>query len=124
MDVAPRITQLMELYREYCALKNGKIAETGTDEDAELMEFDKFLPWGEIVLSDFSEIDMYDADTERLFKNVRDFNDISANYLDEEQRKMLERFFNYSMSGVDEERKGAFGYRRRNIPARHAACAG
>lgn len=104
LDVAPRITQLMELYREYCALKNGKIAETGTDEDAELMEFDKFLPWGEIVLSDFSEIDMYDADTERLFKNVRDFNDISANYLDEEQRKMLERFFNYSMSGVDEER--------------------
>lgn len=96
MDVAPRITQIMELYQVYRDVRNLR-PDLNTDE--ELMDFDRFVPFGEIVLSDFSEIDMYDVDTKALFSNISDYNSIAANYLTDEQRRILEEIFNFHVPG-------------------------
>jgi hypothetical protein len=40
------------------------------------MGFDKFLTWGQMLLSDFDEIDRYEVNPEQLFKNLRDVKDI------------------------------------------------
>lgn len=92
VDVAPRVTQLMELYLSYRTLRK---LDSAFDSDKELLDFDKFLPWGDVVLNDFSEVDLYDVDASQIFKNVRDYHSISANYLTDEQKEVVERYFGY-----------------------------
>lgn len=42
----------------------------------ELPSFDAFLTWGQLLLSDFEEIDRYLIDAKQLFKNLRDIKEI------------------------------------------------
>ena len=56
-------------------------------------DFDKFRQWGETVLSDFNDVDMYDVNPEALFKNLVDYNAIQADYLTDEQRRVIEQYF-------------------------------
>lgn len=92
LDVAPRITQLMELYLAYRNMRNLN-AELDSEED--LLDFDEFMPWGEVVLADFSEVDMYNVDAEKIFENVRDYRNIAADFLSDEQKEVIERYFGY-----------------------------
>ncbi|MDR2910993.1 MAG: PD-(D/E)XK nuclease family protein [Bacteroidales bacterium] len=57
--------------------------------------FDEFYFWGEILLSDFNDIDHYLVNAENLFRNIADINDIDfiADYLTQEQRTALEHFW-------------------------------
>ena len=61
---------------------------------------DQFFGWGQVLLSDFDDIDKCMADASKIFQNLSDlheYDDIS--YLAEEQKKMLKRFFgNFSES--------------------------
>jgi hypothetical protein len=36
-------------------------------------EFEDFYPWGKMIISDFDEIDKYLIDSEKLFKNLKEF---------------------------------------------------
>lgn len=90
MDVAPRITQLMELYLAYRELR-----ELDSNLNDDLIDFDEFMPWGEVVLADFAEVDMYNVDAEKIFENVRDYRNIAADFLSDEQKEVIERFFGY-----------------------------
>lgn len=56
-------------------------------------DFDKFRAWGETLVSDFNEVDMYDVDPRALFANMADFNEIQTDYLTPEQRSIIERYF-------------------------------
>lgn len=98
IDVAPRMLRLMELYLAYCDLRKKK-PEFGPEEDP--IDFDRFLPWGEVVLEDFSEVDLYDVDAEEVFKNVRDYREITSNFLTDDQKKVIRRYFGYEPSEED-----------------------
>lgn len=88
LEIGSRIDLLFRLYNVYRALTGkGKLLKGNRD----LLDFDRFGPWGETVLSDFSEIDKYDADASALLRNVRDLRDIEANFLTPEQCDALER---------------------------------
>lgn len=56
-------------------------------------EFENFRNWGEVVLSDFDEVDAYCVDHSEIFRNLKDFKNISSNYLTEEQLRVLEEYF-------------------------------
>ena len=77
-----RIDLLFRLYAEYQRLQPD-----------EPIEFDRFLPWGDTILSDFNDIDMYDVNAEALFKNLSDFKDIQSDYLTEDQKKVISEYF-------------------------------
>jgi len=58
--------------------------------------FDQFYFFGEMLLSDFDEIDKYLVPAEQLFSNLSNwelYKDLS--YLTEEQKESIKRFFNY-----------------------------
>ena len=69
LEVAPRVTQLMELYMAYRELR--KVSDP-IDDEKTLVDFDEFLPWGEVVLSDFSEVDICDVDAPVIAPRSRD----------------------------------------------------
>lgn len=56
---------------------------------------DEFYYWGELMLSDFDDIDKNMVDAENLFVNLADIKAINSrfDYLTEEQKEVLERFF-------------------------------
>ena len=58
--------------------------------------FDKFYSWGQILLSDFDDVDKNLADPQKLFRNIDDYKSIDHlfDFLSDEQRRFLERFFN------------------------------
>jgi CRISPR/Cas system-associated exonuclease Cas4 (RecB family) len=74
------ITKLYEVFRNV----------TGTNES-----FDDFYFWGEVLLADFDDIDKYMVNARDLFQNIADIKEIERHfdYLTEEQKAMLERFW-------------------------------
>ncbi|HLT79537.1 MAG TPA: PD-(D/E)XK nuclease family protein [Cyclobacteriaceae bacterium] len=62
--------------------------------------FDKFYFWGEMLLKDFDEIDRYQVNATQLFKDLRFQKELDTtfDYLSEEQKEYLKRFW----SGFDE----------------------
>lgn len=56
-------------------------------------DFEQFRSWGETVLRDFDEIDMYDVDASALFLNIERNNEISTDYLSPEQRSVVKEYF-------------------------------
>lgn len=92
-DVASRVDLLFRLFNIY----------RNTREKPEEEDFDKFRGWGEILLSDFSEVDQYNVDADSLFKNVKDYREIASNFLSEEQIEVMERYFGYTPSPGDME---------------------
>ena len=78
---APRLEQLFVLYDCYRSLGGDTI------------DFDRFLFWGEMILSDFNDVDLYLVDPEKLFVNLKRYREVSANYLTDDQRAILERYW-------------------------------
>ena len=56
---------------------------------------DDFYHWGELMLSDFDDIDKNRVEADRLFVNLADIKDVESrfDYLSTEQRELLARFF-------------------------------
>ena len=56
--------------------------------------FDRYYPWGELMLQDFSDIDRYMADASKVFRIVNDLREIEQEFqLDEEELEKLKRFW-------------------------------
>lgn len=72
-----------------CDLHKSFIKCTGLNES-----LDHFYGWGQLLLTDFDDIDKNMADADRIFCNLKDIHELDdISYLDDEQRKMLKRFF-------------------------------
>lgn len=80
-DINNRLDLLFLLYKEYTKLIDENI------------EFDKFRAWGDTILSDFNEVDMSCVNPDSLFKNVKDYKEIQANYLSEQQQEIINDYF-------------------------------
>lgn len=100
-EVAPRITQLMQLYLAYRDLRN---KNNDLDSDRSIVDFDEFLSWGEVVLSDISEVDMYNVNAHEIFRNVEDYRSILTDPLTDEQKDLVSRFFGFIPSKGDSDR--------------------
>lgn len=87
---APRIDLIFRLYNIYCQIVGRSPNLVNADD---VIEFDRFAPWGETLLSDFSEVEKYDVDAPALFRNVRDYREIASNFLSEEQIEIIARYF-------------------------------
>ena len=72
-----------------------------TEEIQEEYSLDKFWGWGEIILSDFDDIDKHLADAEAIFSNVYEQMQLeNLDYLTNEQKDTLQHFFkNFSAEG-------------------------
>ena len=68
--IADRTTLLFRLFNIYRQLSSR------TDKE----EFDQFVFWGDMLLSDFDDVDKYLAPAEKVFNNVRDLKEIEATF--------------------------------------------
>ena len=86
-QVLDKTALLFELYQCYQAIRSER-GETGES-------FDEFLYWGNIILKDFETCDRYLVRTDHLYRNLRDFKEISDDfsYLDDEARALIQRFW-------------------------------
>lgn len=84
-----RVSLLLELYRCYSSL------------NPKAEPLDDFIFWGDVILSDFDDVDKYLVNPERLFTNVSDFKNIqdTYEYLTEGQKNAVERFLDHFRSG-------------------------
>ncbi len=72
-----------------CDLHKSFCAKTGSDEP-----LDKFFAWGQLMLSDFDDVDKNMADADKVFANVTDLHELDdVSYLTPEQREVIKRFF-------------------------------
>jgi len=57
--------------------------------------FDEFYSWGEMMVSDFDDIDKYLVDADQIFTNLTNLKEIDAvfDYLSEEQKIFIQKFW-------------------------------
>ena len=77
---------------------------TGIDET-----LDHFYGWGQMLISDFDDIDKNMADASQVFRNVKNLHELDdISYLDDEQKKILKRFFSNFTDDNNSELKKRF----------------
>ena len=98
---APRYTTISEMFQSMSRLTvadpallifylyKAYLAETGEDES-----FDHFYSWGEVLLSDFDDIDSAMVDAQKLFINISDLEQLTRfDYIDHEQEEAIRKLF-------------------------------
>ena len=70
---ATDIEMMFALYDAYCQAMGDKA-----------QEFDKFIYWAQLIISDFNDIDRSLADVHEIYQNLGDLHDLSSNYLSPE----------------------------------------
>ncbi len=97
LTVADKIKSIAMLYDVY--QEHTQSAET----------LDRFWGWGEIMLADFDDMDKNMGQAELIFNNVRDLHAFdSIDFLDEEKRELLKRFFSEFSDNHDSKLKQRF----------------
>ena len=82
LKVADPILLVCELYKSFTHC-------TGIDET-----LDHFYGWGQLLLSDFDDLDKNMGPADKIFANLRDIHELDdVSYLTDEQREMIRRFF-------------------------------
>lgn len=78
-----------------CDLHKVFTTKTGINES-----LDHFYGWGQLILSDFDDVDKNMADAKKVYLNLRDIHELDdLSYLSENQRAILSKFFsNFSPS--------------------------
>lgn len=64
------------------------------------MSFDRFAYWGELMLSDFDDIDASLAQASDLYVNLVRYNEISSNYLTDEQLAVVREIWGDERAGA------------------------
>lgn len=95
--IADPIKLVCDLYQSFVAC---------TDMDETL---DRFYGWGQLLLSDFDDIDKNMADADKVFANLRDIHELDdVSYLTEEQRAIIRQFFSNFSENHNSELKERF----------------
>ena len=111
---SPSYMTISELFRRHscrqvadpvklvCDLHRSFTAQTGIDET-----LDHFYGWGQLLLSDFDDMDKQMADAQRVFANLSDLRQMDDDsFLTDEQRRVLRQFFsNFSDDHTSELRQ-------------------
>ncbi|MDP4223111.1 MAG: PD-(D/E)XK nuclease family protein [Bacteroidota bacterium] len=83
LQVAENEILLFELYKSYRKL------------NSQAESFDDFYFWGDMLISDFNDIDKYLADPAIIFRNIKDYRNIDSQFgdLDPEQAQTIKKFW-------------------------------
>lgn len=79
---ATDIELLFALYDAYCQAMGDKA-----------QEFDKFIYWAHLIVSDFNDIDRSLADAHEIYQNLDELHDLSSNYLSPEVKEKVRKIF-------------------------------
>lgn len=79
---ATDIEMMFALYDAYCDAMGDKA-----------QEFDKFIYWAQLIISDFNDIDRSLADAHEIYRNLDDLHGLSSNYLTPEVEDKVRRIF-------------------------------
>ena len=97
LQVADPILLVCELHQVFTAC-------TGIDET-----LDHFYGWGQLLLSDFDDLDKNMAPADKVLANLRDIHELDdTSYLTPEQREMIKRFFSNFSDEHNSELKERF----------------
>ena len=97
LKVADPILLVCELYKSFTLC-------TGIDET-----LDHFYGWGQLLLSDFDDLDKNMGPADKVFANLRDIHELDdVSYLTDEQREMIRRFFSNFSEDHNSELKERF----------------
>ena len=97
LKVADPILLVCELYKSFTHC-------TGIDET-----LDHFYGWGQLLLSDFDDLDKNMGPADKVFANLRDIHELDdVSYLTDEQREMIRRFFSNFTDDHNSELKERF----------------
>ena len=97
LHVADPIKLVCDLYQSFRQY-------TGSEET-----LDKFFGWGQLLISDFDDIDKNMADANHVFANLRDIHELDdLSYLTDEQRELLRHFFSHFTEEHETELKQRF----------------
>jgi len=97
LEVADPIKLICDLHKSY-------VKCTGIEES-----LDHFYGWGQILLSDFDDVDKHLAPADKVFANLRDireYDDVS--YLSQQQKDILRKFFSNFNDSHNSELKQRF----------------
>ena len=105
--LAPKIQTIADFFASYSTLKQedkfGLLfhlydAYTKVLPDGIVPEpFDDFIYFGEIILSDFNDVDNYMVNAEQLYTNIKDLKNLdNLDYLTTEQKKVLKSLLKFS----------------------------
>lgn len=113
---SPRFTTISELFRKASSLHTPDrillihelymaYREVTKSED----NFDQFYNWGELMLTDFDDVDKHIADASKVFTLLGDIHELdSVDYLTKEQMELLKQFFNSFSENQQSELKKRF----------------
>ena len=79
--LADRYDLLFTLYDSYNSISNV------------IEEFDKFVFWGDMLLNDFNDVDKYMVSAPDLFRNLKNYKEISSDYLTDEQKEIINKYW-------------------------------
>ena len=60
-------------------------------------EFDKFIYWAQLIISDYNDIDKSLTDADGVYRNLSDLHDLSSNYLSPEVQDKVKKIFGDSL---------------------------
>lgn len=85
LGIADKLRLLLELYDCYSSL------------NPHAEPVDEFVFWGDVILSDFNDVDKYLVDPKQLFTNIADYKQLqdTFTYLSETQKKAIESFISH-----------------------------
>ncbi len=99
---APTIMTINELFAEFSPLQVAeneillfRLYKVYRELNPSAESFDEFYFWGDMLISDFDDVDKYMADAPVLFRNIKDFKNIDAQFgdLDPDQAEIVKRFW-------------------------------
>ena len=104
---SPAYVSISELFRHLSPWKSGdpirlvcELYKVFREETRSEETLDDFYFWGELLISDFDDVDKNLVDADRLFSNLQDLKNIMDDYdfLDSEQEEAIRQFFqNFSI---------------------------
>ncbi|HBZ35331.1 MAG TPA: PD-(D/E)XK nuclease family protein, partial [Rikenellaceae bacterium] len=92
---SPVIVTINDLFEQLSSLKQVDRIEALTELwilynsiSTKKESFDEFIYWGDIILSDFDDVDKYLVDAGKLFANIQDLKEIECDYSFLTQRQL------------------------------------
>ena len=102
--IAPRMCTINELFYDVAGLHASdrvrlllQLYECYRNLNPKAESLDEFIFWGDVILSDFDDVDKYLVDAGQLFANIADYKSLqdSFEYLTPTQRKAIEGFISH-----------------------------
>ena len=81
-SVATDIEMIFALYEAYCKAMGDKA-----------QEFDQFVYWAQLIISDFNDIDKSLSDAAEIYRILDDLHSLGSNYLSPEVQEQVKRIF-------------------------------